>query len=190
MVNESQRAVNIIKNLLLFVRANKQEMMLVGVNKIILDTLELKGHEFKINNIKVVKKLSNPMPKIKGNFMQLQQVILNILNNAQMALLDSKKVKKEVVIETRQKVNNDESRGEKPTVEISIKDNGPGIAPEYLSKIFNPFFTTKEVGKGTGLGLSISYGIIKEHNGRIYAESKLGEGAVFYIELPAEKKSG
>src|SRR4030067_1917008 len=190
MVNESQRAVNIIKNLLLFVRANKQEMMLVGVNKIILDTLELKGHEFKINNIKVVKKLSNPMPKIKGNFMQLQQVILNILNNAQMSLLDSKKVKKEVVIETRQKVNNDESRGEKPTVEISIKDNGPGIAPEYLSKIFNPFFTTKEVGKGTGLGLSISYGIIKEHNGRIYAESKLGEGAVFYIELPAEKKSG
>ena len=190
MVNESQRAVNIIKNLLLFVRANKQEMMLVGVNKIILDTLELKGHEFKINNIKVVKKLSNPMPKIKGNFMQLQQVILNILNNAQMSLLDSKKVKKEVVIETRQKVNNDESRGEKPTVEISIKDNGPGIAPEHLSKIFNPFFTTKEVGKGTGLGLSISYGIIKEHNGRIYAESKLGEGAVFYIELPAEKKSG
>jgi len=69
-------------------------------------------------------------------------------------------------------------------VEILIKDNGNGIAPQHISKIFNPFFTTKEAGKGTGLGLSISYGIIKEHKGRVYVESKMGEGAVFFIELP------
>lgn len=184
MLNETQRSQKIIQNLLSFVRANKQEMMHVEVNKIILDTLDLKVREFKNNNIDVIKRLSDPLPKINGNFMQLQQVILNILTNAQMALLDFKKEKKEIIIETRLKTDNDESPGERSTVEILIKDNGSGIVPEHLSKIFNPFFTTKEAGKGTGLGLSISYGIIKEHNGRIYAESKIGEGAVFHIELP------
>jgi signal transduction histidine kinase len=94
-----------------------------------------------------------------------------------MALLEANKDRKEIVIETRIK-------GDDNMVEILIKDNGNGIAPQHISKIFNPFFTTKEAGKGTGLGLSISYGIIKEHNGRIYAESKIGEGAAFYIELP------
>jgi signal transduction histidine kinase len=177
MLNEAQRAQKIIQNLLSFVRANKQEMMPVEVNKIILDTLDLKEHEFKNNNIDVIKRLSDSLPKINGNFMQLQQVVLNMLTNAQMALLEANKDRKEIVIETRIK-------GDDNMVEILIKDNGNGIAPQHLSKIFNPFFTTKEAGKGTGLGLSISYGIIKEHNGRIYAESKVGEGAEFYIELP------
>lgn len=177
MFKEEQRAQKIIQNLLSFVRANKQEMMPVEVNKIILDTLDLKEHEFKVNNIDVVKRLSDSLPKINGNFMQLQQVVLNMLTNAQMALLEANKDKKEIVIETRLK-------GDDNMVEILIKDNGNGIEPQHLSKIFNPFFTTKEAGKGTGLGLSISYGIIKEHNGRIYAESKVGEGAAFYIELP------
>ncbi|MBI5182406.1 MAG: PAS domain-containing protein [Nitrospirae bacterium] len=180
MFNESERARNIIRNLLSFVRADKQEFIQLGVNKVILDTLELKKYELKTNNIEITKKLAPSLPDIKGNYYQLQQVVLNILINAQMALLEADKKNKKIIIQTRMKKDNKDEQH----IEISIKDNGTGIAPENLSKIFNPFFTTKEAGKGTGLGLSVSYGIIKEHNGRIFAESNLGEGAAFYIELP------
>ena len=72
-------------------------------------------------------------------------------------------------------------------IRASFADDGPGIAKENLGHLFDPFFTTKEVGKGTGLGLSISYGIITEHGGRIYAESELGKGATFVVELPISK---
>lgn len=188
MFRESLRAQKIIQNLLFFVRASKEEKTPIEVNKLILDTLELKEHEFRTGGINVVNKFTGSLPKVNGNFAQLQQVILNILNNAQMALLADNKDKKEIVIKTGLKANDDKGSGEQPfasIVEILIKDNGAGIPPEHLSKIFNPFFTTKEPGKGTGLGLSISYSIIKEHNGKIYAVSKSGEGAAFHIELPA-----
>ena len=144
MFKEEQRAQKIIQNLLSFVRANKQEMMPVEVNKIILDTLDLKEHEFKVNNIDVIRRLSDSLPKINGNFMQLQQVILNLLNNAQMELLEANKDKKEIVIETRLK-------GDDNMVEISIKDNGNGIAPQHLSKIFNPFLQQKRLEREQGL---------------------------------------
>jgi len=76
------------------------------------------------------------------------------------------------------------------SVRISFADDGPGISPENMRKIFTPFFTTKEVGKGTGLGLSISHGIVKDHGGRIYAESEPGKGATFIIELPVSQVTG
>ncbi len=180
MLNEAVRSAKIIQNLLLFVRKSKEEDMPIEVNNMILNTLELKAHEFKVNDIVIIKKLAPAPPKIKGNYHQLQQVILNILNNAHASLLEANRAGKEILIETKLKDINEGSQ----LIEISIKDNGLGIPPENLSKIFNPFFTTKEPGKGTGLGLSVSYGIIKRHNGRIYAKSDLGEGAGFYIELP------
>lgn len=180
MLNEAVRSAKIIQNLLLFVRKSKEEDMPIEVNNMILNTLELKAHEFKVNDIIIIKKLAPAPPKIKGNYHQLQQVILNILNNAHASLLEANRAGKEILIETKLKDINEGSQ----LIEISIKDNGLGIPPEHLSKIFNPFFTTKEPGKGTGLGLSVSYGIIKRHNGSIYAKSDLGEGAGFYIELP------
>lgn len=186
MLNAAERSAKIIQNLLLFVRKSKEEDMPIEVNNMILNTLELKAQEFKVNDIVIIKKLAPSPPKIKGNYHQLQQVILNILNNAHASLLEANRAGKEILIET--KLKDIDGRGEVTSplhiLEISIKDNGLGIPPENLSKIFNPFFTTKQPGKGTGLGLSVSYGIIKRHNGRIYAKSDLGEGAAFYIELP------
>ena len=105
----------------------------------------------------------------------MQQVFLNITTNALDALQESKK--KEIRFDIHQK---DEF------VQVTITDSGPGIAPENLQKIFDPFFTTKPQGKGTGLGLSISQGIIEMHRGKIYCESKPGEGAKFKILLPME----
>jgi signal transduction histidine kinase len=75
-------------------------------------------------------------------------------------------------------------------VEIEFTDNGPGIPEEHLGKIFEPFFTTKSLGKGTGLGLAVSYGIIKKHNGTIFAKSEVGKGASFFVRLPQEEKTG
>jgi signal transduction histidine kinase len=109
-----------------------------------------------------------------GDAFQLQQVFLNIIINAEYFM---KKTPGggELIIKT-------ERAGDK--IIASIKDNGPGISPENINKIFDPFFSTKEVGAGTGLGLSLSHGIIREHGGRIFAMSKPGEGATFVIELP------
>jgi signal transduction histidine kinase len=105
---------------------------------------------------------------------QMQQVFLNIVLNAEYFMYEANKKGSLQVSSVRIQ----------DMVKIVFKDDGPGILPANLTHIFDPFFTTKEMGKGTGLGLSISYGIIREHNGNIYAESKPGQGACFVIELP------
>jgi len=109
-----------------------------------------------------------------ADYSQMQQVFINIILNAESAMLESGNGGTLTV--TTQKVNN--------TVRASFADSGPGIAKENLNRIFDPFFTTKEVGKGTGLGLSVCHGIVAEHGGRIYARSRLGNGATFIVELP------
>jgi two-component system NtrC family sensor kinase len=114
-----------------------------------------------------------------GDAAQLQQVFLNLIINAEteMKLVRNKG---KLLIKTEQLDN---------SIHISFKDNGPGISRENLDKIFNPFFTTREVGEGTGLGLSMCYGIVKEHNGRIWADSVRGNGATFNVELPIIAKT-
>ena len=104
----------------------------------------------------------------------MQQVFLNIIINAESAMLEAHN--KGTLTITTERVNN--------VLRASFADDGPGIAEENLSRIFAPFFTTKEVGKGTGLGLSICQGIVTEHGGRIYVRSELGKGATFVVELP------
>jgi signal transduction histidine kinase len=104
----------------------------------------------------------------------LQQVFLNIVINAEYFML--KAHNRGTLTVTTERTED--------IVKISFADDGPGIPQENLANIFNPFFTTKEVGQGTGLGLSICYGIITEHGGRIYVESKLGKGTTFVVELP------
>jgi len=108
------------------------------------------------------------------DYYQMQQVFLNLLLNAEQAMVESHNRGKLSVVTRR--INNH--------VKISISDDGPGIPKEHLGKIFDPFFTTKEVGKGTGLGLSICYGIINNHGGKIYAQSQSEKGTTFIIELP------
>ena len=105
---------------------------------------------------------------------QLVQVFVNILNNAQQAIQETGQ-KGQIVVR---------SAASEEAITISISDDGPGIRSQHMGRIFEPFFTTKDVGIGTGLGLSICYGIIREHGGELWAESKDGEGTTFHIELP------
>src|SRR3990170_1095829 len=179
---ESDRAKNIVNNLLTFARKHKPEKKYLDINTILDQTIELRAYDLKVSNIQVQKNLDLELPKTMADFNQLQQVFLNIMNNAQQAIQESKG-KGEIRIRT-------EKAGE--MIRIILEDNGPGIPEENLNKIFDPFFTTKEVGRGTGLGLSISYGIIQQHGGKIYARSILGQGATFVIELPVlkEEKAG
>jgi len=139
--------------------------------------LKLRSYEQKVSNIEVDASFAPELPKVMGNGAQLQQVFINIILNAEQVMVEAHKRGKLTIVT--------ECVGD--MVRASITDDGPGISPENMRKLFMPFFTTKEVGKGTGLGLAICHGIVTEHGGRIYAESKPGSGATFVVELPVEK---
>jgi two-component system NtrC family sensor kinase len=171
---EAQRAGRITQNLLSFARRHKPEKSLISINDAITKSLDLHSYRMKVNNIELSLELDLGLPKTMADFYQMQQVFVNIINNAEQAMAETLK-KGRLCIETK-KVGQ--------MIQITFADNGPGIPEENLKRIFDPFFTTKAVGKGTGLGLSICYGIIREHNGHIYARSKFGEGASFVVEIP------
>ena len=177
--SEAQRASKIIKNLLTFARKRPQEKQLLNINESIEKALELRAYEQKVNNILVNVHLDSNLPQLLGNSSQLQQVFFNIIINAEFSMLEAHG--KGILTITTEKVGN--------YVRASIADDGLGISQENMERLFTPFFTTKEVGKGTGLGLSICHGIITEHDGRIWAESELGKGARFFVELPIYKGS-
>jgi PAS domain S-box-containing protein len=171
---EAQRAAKITKNLLSFARRHEPEMRFISINEPLEKTLELRAHQLKMNNIELVTQLDPHLPKTMADFHQMQQIFLNIINNAEQAMVDAHG-KGRLIIRSSKHGN---------IIQVEFIDDGPGISEENLPRIFDPFFTTKEVGKGTGLGLSICYGLIEAHHGHIYARSKLGEGATFIVELP------
>jgi len=171
---ESQRAAKITQNLLSFARKHDPEKHPISINDVIENILEMQEHLMKINNIELEVELAPDLPKTMADFHQMQQVFMNIVNNAEQAMVEAH-AKGRLVVKTKKTGN---------IIQISFADNGPGISEENLKRIFDPFFTTKEVGKGTGLGLSICYGLVEAHGGRIYAKSKLGQGATFVVELP------
>lgn len=171
---EAHRTANIVKNLLTFARKHPKEKQPTDVNNPIEAVLELRAYEQKVSNIHVNIQLTPDLPEIMANSFDLQQVFLNIIVNAEHAMLEAHG-KGTITITTER---------DGAIVRVSLADDGPGIPEENLGHIFDPFFTTKEVGKGTGLGLSICYGTITEHGGKMYAESELGKGAIFIIELP------
>jgi CheY-like chemotaxis protein len=170
----AQRVAKIVKNLLIFARQRKPGRERVDLNSLISRVIELRIYNMKNHNIEVTTEFASDLPLTMADGGQLQQVFLNIILNAEQAMVTAHN-KGNLLVKT-------EGRG--GNIRISLKDDGPGIDSENLDKIFNPFFTTKSVGEGTGLGLSISYGIIKEHGGKLYAESTLGQGATFVVELP------
>src|SRR6185437_5619234 len=129
----------------------------------------------RVANIDVDARLDPALPATWADPFQLQQVMLNLIVNAQHAL-STHDGDRRILVRTEQKHGG--------MLCVYVTDTGPGIAPEVLPRIFNPFFTTKPVGEGTGLGLSISDGIVREHGGRITAESRAGHGTTFTIELP------
>jgi two-component system NtrC family sensor kinase len=178
--SEAQRASTIVKNLLTFARKHAPMRQLSQINNILEDVLKLRSYEHKVNNIELKKRFAADLPEIMVDYFQMQQVFLNIIVNAESAMLEAHGRGKMVITTAR---NNH-------TVKVSIADNGPGIAKENLRRVFDPFFTTKDVGKGTGLGLSICHGIVTGHGGRIYAEGAVNEGATFVVELPLDGNSG
>jgi C4-dicarboxylate-specific signal transduction histidine kinase len=172
--NEAQRAADVVKNLLTFARKHQPVKQTVKINDVIENVLKLRTYEHKVNNIQVLSRFDGELPEIIVDQFQMQQVFLNIILNAEQAMMEASN-RGRLVITTKRLGD---------TIRISFSDSGLGITPENMRKLFSPFFTTKEVGKGTGLGLSICYGIVTNHGGKIYAQSKAGEGATFIIELP------
>ena len=172
--SEAKRTAGVVRNLLTFARKHPETKEPLDINSSIEKVLELRAYEQKVNNIKVNTRFDPDLPEVMANGFELQQVFLNITINAEYFMIEAHG--RGTFTITTERIDD--------IVRASFADDGPGIAKENLGHLFDPFFTTKEVGKGTGLGLSISYGIITEHGGRIYAESKLGKGATFVIELP------
>ena len=173
--NETKRATDIVQNLLSFARTQTSKRSYASINDLIDNTTKLRTYELGNHHIEVVTEFDPYLPKIEVDSQQLQQVFLNLINNAAQAMKDENG-KGSLVIRT--------CRANDKTLQISFIDDGPGISSDIIDRVFEPFFTTKDIGKGTGLGLSICYGIIQSHNGEIRVESIEGEGATFTIELP------
>ena len=174
ILQEAQRTKQIVQNLLSFARQMPPQRNAVQLNTILRRTMQLRSYDFTSHGVEVIEHLDEGLPEVMGDAHQLQQVFLNILNNAYDAVHEAGRPARIEIITAKS--------GE--TVEVSLRDNGPGIS--YPDKIFDPFFTTKEIGKGTGLGLSICYGIVKEHGGEILCHNNTdGPGATFVVRLPA-----
>ncbi len=183
---DAQRCARIVRNLLTFSRQREVEQAHVDVNEVIENALELQSYQLRVNNIEVVRELDENLPHTMGDPYQLQHVLINLIVNARQAIVQESGGGKLTV---RSKLVND---GE--LIRLEVSDEGPGIPPDILNQIFDPFFTTREVGQGTGLGLSICFGIIREHEGRIWAENNSDlyndagrRGATFFVELPVRE---
>ncbi|MEI8290779.1 MAG: ATP-binding protein [Verrucomicrobiota bacterium] len=174
------RCKKIVQSLLSFARRHQPERKPVSVNRLLEDVVEIVAYQLRSSNVELVQQLSPRLPLVLADGHQLQQVFLNLINNARQAI-EAHQPSGRITITTEVKNR---------LLRIAIRDSGPGIAPENLTRIFDPFFTTKEVGKGTGLGLSLCYGLIKEHGGNITVSSQPGAGATFTIELPASDDEG
>jgi len=172
LYKQAQRTHRIVQNLLSFARQHKPERAAVQLNQILEDTLALRDYDLRMKNIRVHLELAPDLPVTAADPHQLQQVFLNMVNNAVDAVLESAS---EGDLWVRTGV-----RGDRLTVEFT--DSGPGVREP--SRVFDPFYTTKPVGKGTGLGLSICYGIVTEHGGTIRVHNVQPHGAKFTIELP------
>ncbi|HEU6451370.1 MAG TPA: ATP-binding protein, partial [Gemmatimonadaceae bacterium] len=171
---EAKRAAKIVSNLLLFARDRDPERTRTDLNAVMVDALELRRYVLRTQQVEVVTELDSSLPAVWADPFQLQQVVLNFITNAEYALKGADHEKR---ITLRTWFANDR-------VYASVADNGTGIEAEVIDRVFNPFFTTKEVGEGTGLGLSISHGIIRQHGGHIGVESVAGKGATFTVDLP------
>jgi len=178
ILQEAQRTKQIVQNLLSFARQMPPQRQPIQVNNILQRTVHLRSYDFISHGIQVVERLDESLPQVIGDSHQLQQVFLNILNNAYDAVRESPRSARIEITSARAEA----------FVEISFRDSGPGIPDP--GPIFDPFYTTKDVGKGTGLGLSICYGIVREHGGEIVCHNNLdSEGATFIVRLPVASET-
>ncbi len=174
VVAEAKRASRIVNKLLTFARQNPAERMVTDVNQVLEDTIELRRYPLRVQDITLEVDLDRSLPTTWADPFQLQQVFINLLGNAEQAV-SPHGGERRITVRTRREEEN---------LVIEVADSGPGIAPEHLAHIFNPFYTTKPRGSGTGLGLSIADGIVREHGGSLRVQSDLGRGARFEVVLP------
>ncbi|MBX3133948.1 MAG: PAS domain S-box protein [Gemmatimonadaceae bacterium] len=174
VANEARRAARVVVKLQTFSHQNTADRMATDVNRVLEDTLELRRYPLAVQEIALDISLDRSLPTTWADPFQLQQVFINVLGNAEQAVARHQG-------ERRIKVR---TRSEGDNIVVEIADTGPGIAPEHLPHIFNPFYTTRPRGSGTGLGLSIADGITREHGGSLRVQSELGHGAQFDIVLP------
>ena len=175
ILGEAERAARIVRNLLTFARKRQSTRSMVDLNQVVRETLALRAYEQRVTNIEVITALAAGLPQVFADAHQIQQVLLNLIINAEQAML-SHSGRGSLILRTWHDMPRD-------SVVLEVTDDGPGVPPEVKGKIFDPFFTTKDVGKGTGLGLTVAYAIVQEHGGRIRVES-LPKGATFIVELP------
>ena len=179
IVKQAQRASRIVHNLVSFARKREVQMGPVNLNELMGTILEIKTYDLRVSSIEIELGLATDLPEALGDATQLQSVLLNLINNAQDAMVGSGGQTLKLTTERRDDM-----------VRVSVVDDGPGIRPDHLMKVFDPFFTTKEVGRGTGLGLNICHGIVGQHGGRIWVESVYGNGATFHVEIPVAPVDG
>jgi two-component system, NtrC family, sensor kinase len=175
---ETRRCTEIIASLMRFSRQEPAQFAATDLNDVTRRAIAIVDHQLSLKKVKVEIDCAPGLPLVNGNGNQLQQVLINLLLNAQQAM------------EPQGGTVRIRTWSVDAAVMISVKDDGPGIAEQHLPRIFEPFFTTKQAGQGTGLGLSVTYGIIRDHGGEISAESPPGQGAVFTIRLPVCADSG
>jgi C4-dicarboxylate-specific signal transduction histidine kinase len=174
---DADRAAKIVRNLLVFAGSRRMARRRVAVDRIVARALASRAASRQRNNIEaIVDRSADPLPPVLGDALLLQQAVLNILINAEHAVLDNPSAARRIAIATA---------ASDDRVSIAIHDSGRGIPEDVLPRIFDPFFTTKEVGKGTGLGLAITYGIVQELGGTNSPANAPEGGAIFRIELPA-----
>lgn len=175
IAKQTFRASEIVNSLLNFSRTSTTEFVDVDLNRVIRETASLIGHQLQKAGVEIRMDLESDLPPVKGNAGKLQQIFLNLFLNARDAM------ERGGLLSVR-------TWSDEGVARVEVADSGQGIAPEHLSRIYDPFFTTKGARKGTGLGLSVTYGIVREHGGSIEAESQPGHGTRFHVDLPLARK--
>jgi two-component system NtrC family sensor kinase len=174
--NAAERAARIVRNLQTFARKRHTTRTTVDLNQLVRETLAIRAYEQRAANVVILEALAAGLPPVFADPHQIQQVLLNLIINAEQAMLDANG-RGMLILRSWHEPDRD-------AVILEVNDDGPGVPPDVQPKIFDPFFTTKAVGKGTGLGLTVAYAIAQEHGGTLSIKSSPGRGASFFLEMP------